>query len=100
MLNSLTSWQYPDISMDAIVLRALASSKAGSDIISHRKRVWEDAFRCLLGAVRSCACNAFYFISASVSSCSWHEGACHESVMLICMTASSFTKARTVVMGN
>ena len=61
------SWRYPDASMEPAAAAALAGAGTqGPLVMAHRRGAWEEAARCLLGAVRSCSCDAFYLTSPPV----------------------------------
>ncbi|KAK9797426.1 hypothetical protein WJX73_000930 [Symbiochloris irregularis] len=63
-LHALLSWQYPQRSMDPKLIQSLSASSEGQKMMTQRREVWEEAARCLVGAVRSCTCDAFYLMSA------------------------------------
>lgn len=66
LLQALMSWRYPDAGMEPAVVASLGAVRAGLPVMAYRRATWAEAARCLLGAVRSGGCDAFYFISPSV----------------------------------
>lgn len=66
LLHALMTWQYPDASMEPAAVAALTRVRPAPAFMPQRKAAWVEAARCLLGAVRSSTCDAFYLISPAV----------------------------------
>eukprot|EP01018_Ginkgo_biloba_P028222 Gb_39202 [translate_table: standard] len=63
--KALHSWMYPQSSLPASVISAMALSAARggtaeNDFLSKRQSAWEDSFRCIYYMLRNRMCNLFY----------------------------------------
>lgn len=70
-LQALMSWQFPEHTLEPALASSLSATKPGQEMMTHRKAAWQEATRCLLGAVRSHACSGFYLVSPPVSVPFW-----------------------------
>lgn len=65
--HALMAWQHPDSVLPSAVVSMLTGSKASQGLLDARIAAWQESFRSLFMALRSGACQAFYFATPQAS---------------------------------